>query len=210
MIVLGVSKIFSGWSVTGRVWGAVIALIGALFLLRNLGLVHVIVWHYFWPMILILVGIGMLLRGLDRDHPWHWDWQSHLQDAARAGAAKVQSASNAKYSENFVKIDAIFSGVDRRIDSQDFAGGEIVALFGGVDLDLSRAATTKEEIRIEANAVFGGIEIRVPDTWRVVMHGPGVFGGFSDQTHPPPRTDAKPPVLIVTGSAVFGGVDVTN
>ena len=37
-------------------------------------------------------------------------------------------------------------------------------MFGGVEIDLRKAATTRDEILVEANAIFGGIEIRVPET----------------------------------------------
>jgi predicted membrane protein len=215
LIVFGISKAFSACGFGGRMWGGIIAFVGTLFLLRNLGLVHVIVWNYFWPVILIAVGVGMLLRGLDRDHPWHWDWHPNLAGTGQTSEGKqgetlFASASTGANAQNTVHIDAIFSGSDRRMDTQDFAGGAIVALFGGVQLDLSRAAMTKDEVRIEANAIFGGIEIRVPDSWLVTMRGSGIFGGFNDETHPPPRSAAKQPVLVVTGAAVFGGVNVKN
>ena len=61
------------------------------------------------------------------------------------------------------------------------------------------------------NALFGGVDIRVPDTWRVVLKGMGVFGAFEDKTVPP-KTDpnVKTPELVITGAALFGGVKVDN
>ncbi len=40
-------------------WGAVILIIGVLFLLRNLGW-HIDIWHLagrYWPLILVLIGL---------------------------------------------------------------------------------------------------------------------------------------------------------
>ncbi len=39
------------------------------------------------------------------------------------------------------------------MDSQNFQGGEAFALFGGVEIDLRKSATTSDEILIEANAI---------------------------------------------------------
>jgi predicted membrane protein len=106
----------------------------------------------------------------------------------------------------------VFGGINRRIDSQEFEGGHISAVFGGIELDLRKANTKKDEIIIEADAVFGGIELTVPEHWRVTVQGSGIFGGYDDQTHPSPAAspDEKRPHLIMTGSAVFGGVSVKN
>jgi hypothetical protein len=58
--------------------------------------------------------------------------------------------------------------------------------------------------------MFGGIDIRVPETWAVTVRGTGVFGGYEDKTIEPRPTDPKPPHLIITGVALFGGVTVKN
>jgi len=64
---------------------------------------------------------------------------------------------------------------------------------------------------LELNAVFGGIEAKVPESWSVIMKGAGVFGGFVDSTNQPdPRLYPSPKRLIVKGGAVFGGVEVKN
>jgi predicted membrane protein len=106
---------------------------------------------------------------------------------------------------------AIFGGSRRRIDSQDFQGGEAFAMFGGIELDLRKAGTTREEIVIEVNAIFGGVEVRVPENWNITVRGAGIFGGYEDKTMDTRvAPDAKQPRLIVNGFAVFGGVVIQN
>jgi hypothetical protein len=75
---------------------------------------------------------------------------------------------------------------------------------------MHRASTTRAEVDVEANAVFGGVEIWAPDNWDVVVHGAGILGGFEDKTHRPPDDGVPRPRLIIRGSAVFGGVVVKN
>ena len=59
--------------------------------------------------------------------------------------------------------------------------------------------------------MFGGIEIRVPRNWRIEKAGAAVFGGFDDKTVPPrPEPGFDPPILVIKGAAVFGGIVIKN
>jgi hypothetical protein len=164
---------------------------------------------------LITNGVGMLARSMDRGSRWDWWNPAPPTDASgkpAGGGSTVSAGSSISGGslQNTLSEWAFFGGIRRRIDSQEFEGGEALAIFGGIRLDMDRAGTKKEEIRIEANAMFGGIDIRVPETWAVTVRGTGVFGGYEDKTIEPRPTDPKPPHLIITGVALFGGVTVKN
>lgn len=202
LIVLGTARAIGACSLRGRVWGGVVAGSGVLFLLHNLGYVQGNVWRMFWPLILIGVGLVMLVgaverRGLGPRRDW--------------GGGNPSAFTSRTGTANRLNEWATFGGVRRRIDTQEFEGGEANATFGGVELDLRNAGTKLDEITIEANAVFGGVEMRVPDTWEVSVRGSGIFGGYEDQTSEPRvMPTGKRPRLIITGYAVFGGVSVKN
>jgi predicted membrane protein len=192
LIFAGVAKAANACATGGRIVGGMMALIGTVFLLHNLDIIHGNVWHFFWPIILIFIGVGMLARSLER--------QNVSAGPFTSGAITANS----------LREWAIFGGSKRRIESQDFEGGEALAIFGGIELDLHKAATKKDEVVIEANAMFGGIEMRVPDSWTVTVRGSGIFGGYEDKTDSRSGELGKQPHLIITGYAVFGGVSVKN
>lgn len=101
---------------------------------------------------------------------------------------------------------AVFSGAVRKgqwVVPQELSA---VAVFGGVELDLTHARLAGREVTIRAVAVFGGVEITVPPDIHVVVNGAGVFGGYADDTSPQPPPGA--PVVHINGAAVFGGVAV--
>jgi hypothetical protein len=50
-----------GWFGGGWFWGAVLVLLGAYFLLANLGLLGRVRADIFWPIVLILLGLVMLV-----------------------------------------------------------------------------------------------------------------------------------------------------
>jgi predicted membrane protein len=190
LIVFGLSRAFEACSPSGKILGSFVAIIGALWLAENLHLVY-IDFQYVWPLLLIAFGLTMLWRGMDR----------------RRTAAAGKTAGG---TDSSVNSFVMFSGSRRRIDSQDFQGGQLTAMFGGIELDL-RLAHIKEKAVVDATSMFGGIEITVPETWTVSVTGQGIFGGFEDKTHPPKlEPGVAPQNLEVTGTAMFGGVSVRN
>jgi len=113
----------------------------------------------------------------------------------------------------------VFWGGRRRIISRNFRGGEIVAIFGGFEIDLTQADFQGDQIVIEVVAIFGGGEIRVPTSWEVIVDSVGIFGGTGDRTsHPLPQNqDASRPAgpsapkrLLVKGVSIFGGLTLKN
>lgn len=188
LIAVGMGKVIDSYHPGGRVWGGVLTAIGIAFLLDNLGYPF-FDWNYVWPVLLIALGLSMMYRAMER----RWPGES--------------VPSNTPPSLN---VYCVFSGCKRRIDSQEFEGGDMLAVFGGIEVDLRRAGLKNRQAVIEANATFGGIEIRVPENWAVTMKGVGLFGGYEDKTIPPGPDTPNPPRLIINGYAIFGGVAVKN
>jgi hypothetical protein len=193
LIGFGISQLISARGVHQAVVGLILGAVGTLFLLRSLDIIYVNVWQFIWPVLLIGWGLMMLGR--------HLDFRAGVTAAPGPGGPATSSADK-------LNVDVVFSGTERKIVSQDFRGGKIAAVFGGADIDLREAATTRQEIVINADAVFGGIDLWVPSTWRTDVRGSGVFGAYEDRTQAP--LDPNAPKLIVKGGAVFGGVTVQN
>jgi hypothetical protein len=81
-----------------------------------------------------------------------------------------------------------------------------VAFWGGVDIDLSEARFEEPETTIQAFAIMGGIEIRVPEDITVHVTGVGFMGAFDDNAHVTGPPGA--PVVKITGLAFWGGIEV--
>jgi predicted membrane protein len=196
LIAVGFSKLFDARGAGGRVWAVLVMAAGAVFLLDNLGIWRTN-WGMIWPLALVGVGISMLFHAFER---------RDLPSSSRPGASVSTSSADS------LREWATFGGIKRRLNTQDFQGGEMIAVFGGIEVDLREANIPNgKEVVVDANATFGGIELRVPYSWEVVTRGMGIFGGYEDKTVPPrPTEGVKPPRLLVTGYAVFGGVSIQN
>jgi len=57
------------------------------------------------------------------------------------------------------------------------------------------------------------VELRVPDEWRIVSRNQAIFGGYDDKTGTsdlPDTPDAPRKMLVLTGSVIFGGVEIKS
>jgi predicted membrane protein len=174
-----------------RVFGGMLIIIGAMFLLSNFGYLH-LRWDDLWPILLIGVGASLIWGRLE---------MPRLPPSTSTGAP------------NSINEFAMFGGVERRIGMNNFVGGTVTAMFGGVELDFRSAEIEGEEAVVLVEAVFGGIEIVVPEGWMVIYEGQSIFGGYNDETRPPlPDVPGAAPRkrLILRGRAVFGGITVKN
>ena len=222
----------------GLVGGLVIVTIGVALLLDHRGVLNIDHFYRFWPCILIVVGVANLanraswvkaallivfgvLFQLDQLNIFHFRW-SEIWPLFIIGAGlsiiwRTMQASKIPVvvgdTRDTLNEVAVFGGVERRITSRSFKGGRVHATFGGIELDLRDAEMEGDEVVLDINAIFGGVEITVPAHWNVASHGHGIFGGYVDSTRPrQPESvsGALPKTLLVQGVAVFGGVEIKN
>jgi hypothetical protein len=198
----------------GMVWPWTMISVGALLTLGNLHIIRMNAGSI-WPIFLIAAGISMLLRrtGWDWGSRWGSRWGTmHDQNRQRHFFAPGERLYR-KFNGNILRLNVAFSGVNRRIDSATFEGADLHCSFGELKVDLRGAtiSTPDREAIIYINASFGAIKLRIPETWKVVVHGTAVFGQYDDKTVPPrPAPGIDPPTVVIRGNASFGAVEIEN
>lgn len=205
-ILFGIENIFfSGGSRHRQTWGWVIFAFGLLLLGSNLGF-HFLRIENLWPLILIFVGGALVARTFGLINLDSGDWRRW-----RTGWRLGRNEGGEGTTDAQFDYLAIFGGVNQRIYSRNFRGGNLLALCGGFDLDLRRAEIEGETAVIDASAFMGGGQIRVPETWLVDVRGTAVLGGYTDETaQMAPLAGTPQKRLVVKGIVVFGGVVVKN
>ena len=137
---------------------------------------------------------------------WKQQWTGQYWDSQARPSNAAFDSSDSQFS-----YSAVLSHVERNITARNFKSGTVSAFFGGFDIDLSRADIEGDEAVILADAFFGGGEIRIPETWHVVIEGSALFGAFMDETRQRPPDGSTPAKrLIIRGTAVFGGISIQN
>ncbi len=188
----------------GRTWiGIILILLGCLFLLEHTG-----VWDFgevfsqYWPVLLILWGIWMLVRpGREgRDRP-------------------VMGPITHTSSPDLLDESNTFGDITLRTSSKRFQGGSVKGVFGDIRLDASEAELADGEHTLAVNGVFGDVRVTLPKGVPTAIQSSTVFGhvevfdrrqdGISPAVNvESPDYAAAPRKLRVHVSQVFGDVEV--
>lgn len=186
LVGVGASKLL--WPASGgsRVAGLLLIAVGTWLLLEIFDVVYFSFWDY-WPLILVVIGARIAWRGLVGER----------REAVAEGASTVNAV-------------AVLGGVSRTSNSPDFRGGDLIAFMGGAEADLRQARIASGPAVIDAFAFWGGVEIKVPEDWTVILKGLPLLGGYEDNTTPPTAGGEPRQELVVKGFAIMGGVEVKN
>jgi len=214
--------------------GFMLILLGIVYLLEQLAILPPVFLAAWWPVLVILYGLNGLLRRPTR--PWGsliiiligavlqlWIlhilltfWPIVLALALILLGLRLLIPRRPRWSMPMTPVkdridDAInFESRQFRDESQQFQGGRLSASFSNYELDLRGATLVPGGADLDVTVSFGGIQVRVPESWSVVVIGTPVFGSCTNKTRRPAPGAAGEPVLRVKCDARFGSVEITN
>jgi hypothetical protein len=167
----------------------------------------------YWPVLLILFGIGIVLYILFGKKRFFWT-KKHSADGEHSWS--FEYSCEKEYSWSSEKIegtggiyvrDVMFNGHDDIFLEPVFRGGKIDVLFGGVKLDLRKTTLPEGNTYLKVDVLFGGVEITVPENWVVVSKADVLFGGVVDKRSQIVQDDQSRKLIIKT-DVLFGGVEI--
>lgn len=178
-------ELFRSKDKTGNLIGIAVGI--ALLLACQDILTFDMLWKLMLPGILVIIGLSLVFKD--------------VIFGKKSASFKRSGEKNGQEDTHF----AAFSSKNIRYDGQVFYGNDLTAVFGSVTCDL-RNAVIEEDVIINANVTFGGIEILVPPTVNVETKSTAIFGGISDKR----RIDTvnTTPTVYISGLCLFGGVDI--
>ncbi len=213
--------------------GIFFTFVGVLLALDNLEVVEAGLVLRYWPLLLIVIGalkfrdsgsrglavLSIAAGALLLAHNAHWLrfsfaglWPILL---IGVGVVIVLRAFGVVIPTAFVATamgpagDTIWAVVNTRKiarPANELAGKRLVAFMGGHKIELTEPAAYEGPIVIEAMAMWGGIEIRVPYGWEVIADVVPVMGGIEVKTSAA-RGGRQ---LIVRGLMFMAGMEVKN
>jgi len=213
--------------------GIFIIIIGSLFLLKNFGVLpQEFFWKIFgWQAIIILIGIifyfnsnksigvTLIVLGILSWIPDIWPVLIIALGVFVIIKNKTNYFSNAKaenssdiYDPNQMINDvSIFGGAKKSYQIDNFKGGNITAIFGGSEIDLSDCTLADGSNKLNIFFLFGGSNIKVPSSWKVLIEVTPILGAFTDRRIiQQSQVFDNSKTLIISGVTIFGGGELKN
>lgn len=215
LIFFNAHRLIFSWRTIALVVGIIIltnsknSMVGIIFLLIGLWGYANYLFPWFidfsfgdiWPAILIIIGLVIIfkrksIKPIEERKSNEFNFES------------IGTATDFSTSHDYLDEAAIFTTAKRKILSQNFRGGNITTIFGGMTLDFATAALAPQENQMEITCIFGGTKIYVPRNWKVIVNVTSVFGGIDDKRYVDINSPSSEGVLIIKGAVIFGGAEI--
>lgn len=192
-------------------WLILIA-IGMIFLLDDV-FPDLPIRQFAWPVLIIGVGLMMILgpqSSRSKSVAEEKIEQPPVTAFHTAGADSYTSAAPVTPAsgpaDEVLDIVAIFAGIKKRLYSKTFRGGEVVAVFGGAEINMMQADFANT-VELEVVQIFGGTKLIVPAHWEIRSEAFVMLGGIEDKrSHQPVSGPSK--VLVLRGTTICGGIEI--
>lgn len=159
----------------------------------------------FWPVILIIVGIILIMGWMFPKQTKHRN-RAYESENGRQGNPEQASINSGDY----IDKNVMFGSSEQIVLSTNFKGGEANVMFGELIVDLRKAKLAEGEHKLELNAMFGSVVLYVPSGWYVDTKTSSFLASFEDKRFQTMEILDSTSRLIVKGSAMFGNGEIRN
>ena len=155
----------------------------------------------FWPALLILVGIVIIYKIFFGKNKPFFVWQMSNKNFASNTVAGTDGVYNRTVA---------FGGAEDVFLEPVFRGGKISMAFGGAVLDLRKTTLPEGDTYLNVEVAFGGLEVRVPNDWKVISEVDVAFGDVEVNLKNKSQAETdNSRRLIIKGKVVFGGAEIS-
>ena len=135
-----------------------------------------------------------------------------FSDPDACGNSFSRTNPDGTFDTDYIDDVSIFGGGIKRYSTQNLKGGNVTAIFGGSEIDLTTSQMAADGTVVDVFTMFGGTKFIIPSNWKVKSEAVALFGGFSDKRihKQQPEEGADEKVLLIKGLVLFGGVEIKN
>ena len=205
LIVIGIIIMLNSGN---KLFGAIVFIFGLLLYFGD----HITIWPFFF----ILWGIYIIFKHRTRRHRVFENPQPGSNPDLKQDQKPDPDFEKKRFYDSSIRRDylddvSVFGGGHKVIHSDSFKGGNITAIFGGSEIDLTQCKLAPGENIIDVVIIFGGSTIVVPNNWDVILNVTPLFGGFSNKKSRYVSSGTEPSgTLIIKGVVLFGGGEIKS
>lgn len=173
--------------------GLVLICLGGAFMAQDMGYIDHGVMFTFWPIIFILLGIGLLFKtrtGINRHHHHHEFTTVH------------------EGKDGYVDSRNTFGDVQRIVLDPVFNGGYIENGFGATRIDLRKSSLPLGTTTINVNCYFGSLDLYIPAGWNVRNEAQPFLGSSDDKRYMISSETDTSRTLVIRGTVTFGSLEL--
>lgn len=204
------------------VGGLILITIGVFFLLDNFGYASFgELIRTYWPVILIIIGLSILLRRSEYDS----EERTSLDASGNAGPTSGREQFHESFkgfsssTSDRISESNVFGEVNIVLTSKNFRGGDINTVFGEVEVDASSIELAPGEQVLRLHTVFGDTRVSLPKGIAVRVSAHTSFGDirvmnatkngiFQEMDFSTEGYDLADKKLMLIVSQVFGALRV--
>lgn len=163
LILFGLSLLVRNRQV--QIIGLILLTIGVLTLLDELGYLRLTfdqIMMYFWPGLLILLGLNLLI-------------------SKQSSPARVRTENVRRNTSNQKEYNGFLNSVNEKVENTNFEQCSVNGVLASVDMDFSGIVFEKEHVTIEVNSVLASVSLKLPKGVRVEMAGSPVLGEVNNR-----------------------------
>jgi lia operon protein LiaF len=152
--------------------GSLFVILGILVLLDNLDMISFkMVWKIYWPLILILIGILIVLKRYTL--PQNVFKAEFTTETVFSDESQPEDS---RKSETEYNQSNVFGNIKYSTSSKEYPGGNINNIFGDILVDLSEIDFPEGSRDLAVSGVFGSLRIKLPPNIAVKFSGSTIAG----------------------------------
>lgn len=171
---------------------------GSLFLIDDIFGYDIRFSQVFFPALLIVLGIRMIRKPKQK--------MVHQFDEESGNFTELKKDESL---DDKIELIAVFAGNKKILVSKNFKGGELISVFGGNEINMTKC-DINGRVNLEVVQVFGGTKLIIPSNWRIQSEIASVFGGLDDKRNIIDFDSDDSKVLVISGVSVLGGIDIRS
>lgn len=193
--------LFQRQNVTGNLIGVIVGI--SLLSVHREWLDWDLVGEMIFPLILVALGLGVIFTKKDKET---FD-ESEKEEETLIENPVINEEIGVSNPIQTKKLNVFFafSGGKSVVDGDKVTGGDVTAIFGGSDCDLTNAVF-EGVTKLNVNAIFGGVKLILPENVNVKINPTSIFGGTTNNRNS--ANDASAPTVYVNAFSMFGGIKI--